>query len=126
MFNRKFGIEIEFTGITRAKAAEIARQYFNANRVVLGHDWRNAHQVTASDGRVWKFVYDSSIRCQKKVNRQIVSAGGDHAVEFVSPILTYREDINTLQELIRRLRKAGGFVNKTCGIHYQKLEIIQS
>ena len=29
----------------------------------------------------------------------------------------YREDIATLQNLIRQLRLAGGFTNKTCGIH---------
>jgi hypothetical protein len=36
---------------------------------------------------------------------------------LVSPILTYREDIETLQELVRRLRKAGGFTNSSTGIH---------
>jgi hypothetical protein len=41
-------------------------------------------------------------------------------VELVSPILSYREDIETLQELVRRLRKAGGFANASCGIHYAK------
>jgi hypothetical protein len=35
----------------------------------------------------------------------------------VSPILTYDEDINTLQELVRILRKAGGLTNSSCGIH---------
>jgi hypothetical protein len=31
--------------------------------------------------------------------------------------LSYYEDIRTIQELVRRLRKAGGFTNNTCGIH---------
>jgi len=35
----------------------------------------------------------------------------------VSPILIYENDIDTLQELVRRLRKAGAFTNDTCGIH---------
>jgi hypothetical protein len=45
--------------------------------------------------------------------------GREYAVELVSPILTYREDIETLQELVRRLRNAGGFADdSTCaGIH---------
>ena len=38
-------------------------------------------------------------------------------VELVSPVLLYREDIDTLQGLVRRLRKAGGFANPSCGIH---------
>src|SRR5690606_4599361 len=41
----------------------------------------------------------------------------DYSVELVSPILTYREDIETLQELVRKLRKAGAFTNTSCGIH---------
>ena len=35
---------------------------------------------------------------------------------MVTPILHY-EDIETLQELIRRLRKAGAMTNSSCGIH---------
>lgn len=117
MFNHKFGIEIEFTGITRTKAANIAAEYFGVRNTGGGRDFYNTHQVAAPDGRIWKFMYDGSIKCQKKSGRQIVSAGNDHSVELVSPILTYREDIQMVQELVRRLRKAGGFVNGTCGIH---------
>lgn len=35
---------------------------------------------------------------------------------MVTPILHY-EDIETLQEIIRRLRKAGAVTNFSCGIH---------
>jgi len=111
MFTRKFGIEIEFSGITRSRAAEVAAE-------VLGGRISDTN-VTAPDGRVWQFKYDGSIACRKKVRGQIVSAGDDYSVELVSPILTYREDIDRLQELVRRLRKAGGFSGKGsgCGIH---------
>lgn len=37
-------------------------------------------------------------------------------MELVSPICQYR-DIETVQELIRKLREAGAFVNPSCGIH---------
>jgi len=62
-------------------------------------------------------VSDGSIDCQKKVRGQNISASREYSVELVSPILSYSEDIDTLQELIRRLRKAGGFTNSSCGIH---------
>ena len=117
MFNTKFGIEIEFTGITRIAAAKASADYFNVSRVDNVGGFYGTQTVTAPDGRVWKFVSDASITCQKKVNRQIVSANNDYSVELVSPILTYHDDIKAVQELIRKLRKAGGFVNKTCGIH---------
>ncbi|GHU52485.1 hypothetical protein FACS1894132_02230 [Clostridia bacterium] len=116
MFSNKFGIEVEFTGITREKAANVAAEYFGSsvNRI---HDSYDTHCITATDGRIWKFVSDGSIERQRKDGRRIVSAGSDYSVELVSPILTYYEDIKTVQELVRRLRKAGGFANKPCGIH---------
>ena len=116
MFSHKFGIELEFTGITRRKAAEVAAGYFNSS-IQINRDCYNTHSVTAPDGRIWKFVSDASITCQRKSGQRIVSADNTHSVELVSPILTYYEDINTAQELVRRLRKAGGFTNKSCGIH---------
>lgn len=116
MFQYKFGIEIEFTGITRAKAAAVAAAYFSGNTSTTNDYYRSSY-ATDPSGRKWRFMSDASIRCQRKSGRQIVSAGNDYSVELVSPILTYREDINTVQELVRRLRKAGGFTNDTCGIH---------
>lgn len=110
MLTKKFGIEIEFTGITRTQAARVAAEHLGGRA-----DCNNT--VTDRNGRRWKFVYDGSIRCQKKVRGSKVSADGEHSVELVSPILTYREDIETLQELIRKLRKAGAFANDSCGIH---------
>ena len=116
MFNHKFGIEIEFTGITRKQAAESAADYFGSSVRTTG-DYYGTHTITASDGRIWKFMSDASISCQRKNGRQIISAGSEYSVELVSPILTYHEDIKTIQELVRRLRKIGGFTNKSCGIH---------
>ncbi len=116
MFNTKFGIEIEFTGITRTKAIEVANKYFHGNTETRNTRY-STNQVIAPDNRIWKFVYDASITCQRKNHRQYTFAGREYSVELVSPILTYREDIKTVQELVRRLRKAGGFVNKSCGIH---------
>lgn len=62
-------------------------------------------------------MYDGSINCQRKKQGQVISATRAYSVELVSPVLLYREDIDTLQGLVRRLRKAGGFANSTCGIH---------
>lgn len=116
MFTNHFGIEIEFTGITRSKAAEIAAQYLSGT-VSLAGDYYDTHKVAAPDGRVWKFMYDGSIVCQHRSRGQIVSASNSYSVELVSPILLYRQDIDTLQGLVRVLRKAGGFANPSCGIH---------
>ena len=116
MLRTKFGIEIELTGITREQAAGVAAEFLQGT-YSEGGTYYDTKEVTAPDGRVWKFMYDGSIHCQKKQGRQKVVAGRDYSVELVSPILAYREDIETLQELVRRIRKAGGFTNSSCGIH---------
>ena len=116
MLETRFGIEVEFTGIPRAQAAKVAAEFLGG-RIESGNDYYNTQKVIAPDGRVWKFMSDGSIRTQKKERGRIVEAGREYSVELVSPILTYREDIETLQELIRRLRKAGSFSNSSAGIH---------
>lgn len=121
LFTHKFGIEVEFTGITREKAAGAAAEYLRGSARYSG-GYYEAYEVTAPDGRVWKFMYDGSIRCQKKKSRRIVGADSSYSVEMVSPILSYYEDIGSIQSLIRRLRKAGGFTNNTCGIHILRRE----
>ncbi|MFV0485434.1 MAG: amidoligase family protein [Candidatus Saccharimonadales bacterium] len=116
MFNNRFGIEIEFTGITREQAAEIATEHLGGMARYTGSGY-SAWEVTAPDDRVWKFVYDSSVSPLKKANGQIVEASGEYKVELVSPILTYYEDISTLQSLIRKLRAAKAFAPNDAGIH---------
>ncbi len=116
MFTRKFGVEVEFTGITREEAAEAAADYLGSTAVFSGGYYKT-YETRAPDGRVWKFTYDGSISCQKKEGRRTVYAGEDYSVEMVTPVLLYREDIDTLQGLARRLRRAGGFANKSCGLH---------
>lgn len=59
MFQHRFGIEIEFTGITRTNAAQVAAEF-------LGGRMDSAQRVIAPDGRVWKFVSDGSITAQKR------------------------------------------------------------
>lgn len=116
MLSAKFGIEIEFTGITRERAARVAAEFLQGT-YSEGGTYYDTKKVKTPDGRVWRFMYDGSIHCQRKEGRRKVAAGRDYSVELVSPILTYREDIETLQELVRKLRKAGAFTNTSCGIH---------
>ena len=116
MLNARFGIEIEFTGITRRKASEVVAKFFNTEVREVG-TYYDTKEVRQADGRKWKVMYDGSIRCQKKVNGRIESADRYYSVELVSPILTYKEDIENLQQLVRELRHAGAFANSSCGIH---------
>ena len=116
MLKHKFGIEIEFTGITRRKAAEVVANYFNSTVIEEG-TYYDTKAVRQADGRKWKVMSDGSIHCQRKEGNIKVNASREYSVELVSPILTYKEDIDNLQELVRQLRKAGAFANSSCGIH---------
>lgn len=113
MLTRNFGIEIEFTGITREKAAKVIAEHLQGSIRREGSNFK----VADEDGRSWQIVFDGSLRCQRKVNGEKISAGREYSVELVSPILSYEKDIDTIQEMVRKLRKAGAFTNSTAGIH---------
>ena len=109
MKNQTIGVEVEMNGITREAAAKLAAGYFGTGR------WedtarRNGYYTWSAwdaQGREWKFQRDVSI-----------SGPDSEKTELVTPILRY-EDIETLQELCRRLRKAGAKSDATrgCGVH---------
>lgn len=118
MLEHRFGIEIEMTGITREKAATIVAEHVNGTKVRVG-GYYDKWEVRQPDGRVWSIVYDGSIVRRKKEGNYLTSAGDLYAVELVSPILTYKEDIENLQEIVRKLRKGGAIseAELQCGIH---------
>ena len=103
--NQTIGVEIEMNGITRRAAAKLAAKFFGTGRWEYT-DYRNGYRTFSAwdqQGREWKFSYDSSI------------AGPELSkTELITPILHY-DDIDTLQELCRRLRKAGAKSDPTRG-----------
>ena len=110
-----FGIEIEMTGLTRSRAAEVIAAHFGTTKEYEG-SFYDAYFARDTTGRKWKVMSDGSLDCQRKEGRRKVSADRNYSVELVSPICQYG-DIETVQELIRKLREAGAFVNSSCGIH---------
>lgn len=112
---QRFGIEIELTGITRNRAAEVTAEHFGTRCYYIG-TYYDAYGAKDGQGREWKFMSDASIAAQTKEGRNRVRATPEYRTEMVSPICRY-EDIVTVQELIRKLREAGAFANKSCGIH---------
>ena len=95
---QKFGIEIEMTGITRAKAAEVTAEYFGTRVKYLG-TYYDTYAAIDTEGRQWKFMSDGSITAQKKSNGRKINAGREYQTEMVSPICRY-EDIVTIQEIL--------------------------
>ena len=112
MLTRKFGIEIELTGITKDTAAKTLKGIVGG-RLQHTRDSYDTIKVNAEDGRIWKIMNDASIRKETKWGS---TESRDYSVELVSPILT-ATDIDTIQEIVRAIRKAGGKTNSSCGIH---------
>lgn len=108
---QQFGIEIELTGLTRQRAAQVLSEYFGTPRSHEGGTY-DAYSVPDSEGRKWKIVSDSSIDEENRHG----DANATYRVELVSPICRYA-DIETIQEIVRKLRGAGAFTNSSCGIH---------
>lgn len=105
MKKQTIGVEVEMNSITREKAARLAATFFGTGRYE-NTACRNGYCTWSAwdeSGREWKFQKDVSI------------AGPDsEKCEMVTPILTYA-DMETLQELIRRLRRTGAKSDATRG-----------
>lgn len=112
---QNFGVEIELTGITRRKAAEVIAEYYGTTSSYLGTTY-NTYGATDNRGRTWKAMADGSIRPTRKVHGRQVDAGRDYSCEVVTPILTY-DDIEDLQNIVRLLVASGAVANSSCGIH---------
>lgn len=109
MKKQTIGVEVEMNSITRHAAAKLAAEFFGTGRFE-DTAYRNGYYTWSAwdvQGREWKFQRDVSIE------------GPDsEKCEMVTPILTYA-DMDTLQGLVRRLRKAGAKSDYTrgCGVH---------
>jgi len=96
-----FGCELEYEGISQERAAKVVAQVTGGTACYEGyhlHNW----VVTMPDGRKWQVVSDGSL--------------WGTSAEVVTPILRYN-DMNTLQEVVRAMRKAKAKVSERTGLH---------
>ncbi len=109
MKKQTIGVEIEMNNITRRSAAKAAAEFFGTGRYedTARRNGYRAWSAWDAQDREWKFQYDGSI-----------SGPSEERCEMVTPILTYA-DMDLLQDLIRRMRRAGAKSDATrgCGVH---------
>ncbi len=109
MKKQTIGVEVEMNNIERSRAAKVAAEFFGTGRFedTARHNGYYTWSAWDAQGREWKFQRDVSI-----------DGPDSQKCELVTPILTYA-DMETLQELIRRLRRAGAKSDSTrgCGVH---------
>ena len=101
MKEQTFGIEVETTGLGRERTAKAIAAYFGTTARYIGRLLDDL-QVPMPDGRHWTVERDGSVT--------------DPSAEVVSPVCRW-EDIETVQEVIRAIRKAGAKADASCGIH---------
>lgn len=115
---QNFGVEIEFTGITRYQAAKVVARYFNSTPYHDGGTY-DKYSILDTNNRKWTIVYDSSISCTStstSTSNNNSRASNKHSCELVTPICNYN-DIEDLQQIVRNLKSAGARTNSSCGIH---------
>lgn len=101
---RKFGVEIEFVGISREAAVSIISAVPGVRcrrEVTYNHVDSNSH---------WKVVTDGSV--SPGANFSYEQCG-----EVVSPILSGREGLEQLRAVVKALAQAGATANRSCGLH---------
>ena len=101
------------TGLTRRQAAEALGALFGTQFRYLGGTYK-AYEVPDREEKIWKIVYDSSIRPVRPERSRYPE--DEYKVEMNSPKLEYSE-MGKLQEVVRTLRRAGAVVNSSCGMH---------
>lgn len=95
IFNRPFGVEVEFFGATKETlSTNLRSENVRFNFETYNHTTREH----------WKFTTDSSIN-------------GTNAYEMVSPILRGNEGLAQLKSACKALRLSKAEVNKSCGLH---------
>lgn len=93
---QRFGIEIEMTGLSRLRAAQVLSEYFGT-WVSNDGGFYDAYSVLDSQNRRRKVMSDASITEEARRG----AADKTYRVELVSPICTYG-DIETIQEVDRK------------------------
>lgn len=85
MKKQNFGIEIELTGITREKAADVIARYFDTRSRHVGGSYDPYYTATDRKGRVWRAMTDGSIDTKRKCNGVLINANRDYSCSFFHP-----------------------------------------
>ena len=105
IYTRNFGVEIEMTGITRKKAAEVIQKVLDGKLYRRSSSkGRDHYQIIDKQERKWRIMFDRSMtRCDENYE---LTENEDYGVELCTPVLKYK-DIPVLQEIAEKLEQAG-------------------
>ena len=103
----RFGVEIETIKRSRGDVADAIQTVVGGNAEHVGSpSCYDPWHVVDERRRTWMVVADASL----------TNVPANLRAEVVSPVLDY-EDIQTLQDVVRAVRRCGATVDEKCGIH---------
>lgn len=106
---RSFGVEIEFNGCPPANVIRVLRAV-DPSFPVDQQDYN--HRVQP----LWKLTTDASVNATGTTGEDDNDDYGN-GLEMVSPILTGRVGFDQLKTVVEAIRRAGGKVDSSCGLH---------
>ena len=105
---KKYGVEIDMTGITRKAVAEILAEQFDTKVVFCLSD--NGYNVPDQNQRLWRILPSDSIKAEKYNGEKVVGANYMYQVKLLSPFL-YENEFQTLETVLEQMELRGAIVN---------------
>lgn len=108
MLFRKYSVQMDFTGITRKRAAEILSEYFNTEYKYQGEI--ENYTVIDRVGREWCISKADDVDAQKIWNNRMIRANFMYQVRMRTPFL-YRNDLARMEKVLEQLDIGGAILN---------------
>ena len=105
---KKYGIEMDMTGITRKAAAEILAEQFDTKVVFCLSD--NGYNVPDQNQRLWRILPSDSIKAERYNGEKVVGANYMYQVKLLSPFL-YENEFPMLEKALEQMELQGTIVN---------------
>lgn len=113
---KKYALEMEFTGITRKRAAELIAEHFGtAAQYSFDGD---KYSVADTRGRTWTVLPCPSVRAERWQNNKMVGANHLYHMKICTPLL-YENDFETVEKILGRLETGGAVTNERTGMAVQ-------
>ena len=103
---KKYGVQMDMTGITRKAAAEILAEQFDTKVVFCLSD--NGYNVPDRNQRLWRILPSDNIKAEKYNGEKVVGANYMYQVKLLSPFLY---EFPMLEKALEQLELRGAIVN---------------
>lgn len=107
---RKYGLEMEFTGITCKRAAELVAEQFGTTAAYSFEG--DKYSITDTRGMTWAVLPCPSVRAERWQNNKMVGANQLYQMKVSTPLL-YESDFETVGKILGRLETGGAVINES-------------